>query len=324
MIRFASIVLACALTITSAAAQGDGSNWPTRPVRFIVPYPPGGSTDTVARLTGAMLGARLGQQFVIENRTGASGNIGTEAVARAAPDGYTLGLASTTTHALAPLFFKNLSFDPLRDFSPVSLLGSSPFVLVVPPTLPAQDLKEFIALAKVKPGALSFGSAGVGSLAHLAAALFETMAGVSLVHVPYKASAQSTPDLMAGRIDMQFATVPPTLALIRSGKLRALGIASAQRSALLPEVPTIAEAGLAGYDASLWFAMVAPAATPASIVGRLNRDIVAALATAEGKEAMFNQGIDAETTTPDGLAARFRDEIAKWRTVIEKSGMRPE
>jgi tripartite-type tricarboxylate transporter receptor subunit TctC len=196
--------------------------------------------------------------------------------------------------------------------------------MVIPPSLPARDLKDFIALAKAKPGGLSHGSAGAGSLAHLVAALFEHRAGVSMVHVPYKASAQSIPDLMTGRLDMQFATVPPTLALLRDRKLRALGIASAHRSALLPEVPTLSEAGLPGFDASLWFAIVAPAATAPVIVTRLNREIVAALATEAANHALAQQGVDAQASTPEALGARIRDEIVKWREVINKAGIQPE
>jgi tripartite-type tricarboxylate transporter receptor subunit TctC len=324
MARAIAALSMTALFAAAVSAQPTSDNWPSRPVRFIVPFPAGGSTDTVARLVGQLLSTRLGQQFVIENRVGASGNLGAEAVARAAPDGYTIGLASTTTHALAPSFTRNLAFDPLKDFAPVSMLGSSPFVMVVPPSLPAANLDAFIALAKAKPGALSYGSAGAGSLAHLAAVLFANMANVTMVHIPYKASAQSVTDLMTGRLDMQFATVPPTLALIRGGKLHALGIASARRSALLSDVPTIAEAGLPGYEASLWMAVVAPSATPRAIVTRLSREIDALLATREGKEAMANQGVDAETTTPDALQARLRDEIAKWREVIVKAGIQPE
>jgi tripartite-type tricarboxylate transporter receptor subunit TctC len=323
MIRLAAALLASVLTAGVTCAQS-GDAWPNRPVRFIVPFPAGGSTDTVARLVGQLLSTRLGQQFVIENRVGASGNLGTEVVARAAPDGYTIGLATTTTHALAPLFFKNLPFDPLKDFAPVSMLGSSPFVMVVPPSLPSKDLGEFIALAKSKPDALSYGSAGAGSLAHLAAALFANMAGVKMVHVPYKASVQSTTDLMTGRLDMQFATVPPTLELLRAGKLRALGIASAHRSALLPDVPTIGEAGLTGYEASLWMAVMMPAATPPAVVARLNLEVAAALASPEGTAAMVNQGVDTETSTPGALAVRIRDELGKWRGVIEKADIKPE
>ena len=324
MIRLAVVLLTAVLAAGAACAQSGDIAWPNRPVHFIVPFPAGGSTDTVARLVGQLLGARLGQQFVIENRVGASGNLGTEAVARAAPDGYTIGLATTTTHALAPLFYKNLPFEPLKDFAPVSMLGSSPFVMVVPPGLPVKDLGEFIALAKSKSDALSYGSAGAGSLAHLAAALFANMAGVKMVHVPYKASVQSTTDLMTGRLDMQFATVPPTLELLRAGKLRALGIASARRSALLPDVPTIAEAGLSGYEASLWMAVVAPAATPPVIVAHLNREIAAALTSQEGKAAMVNQGVDPEPSTPEALVTRMRDEIGKWRELVGKAEIKPE
>lgn len=318
------LVLALLVFATSTAGVLAQEAWPVRPVKFIVPFPAGGSTDTVARLVGQMLSARLGQQFVVENRVGASGNLGTEAVARSAPDGYTIGLASTTTHVLVPAFSRNLPFDPLKDFTPVSMLGSSPFVMVIPPSLPARDLKEFIALARSRPGGLSYGSAGAGSVAHLAAALFASLADVKMVHVPYKASAQSVTDLMTGRLDMQFATIPPMLALLRGGKLRALGIASAQRSSLLPELPTLSEAGLPGYDASLWMAVMLPAGTPVPIATRLNREIKAILESQDGKDAMMKQGVDAEISTPEDLHARIATEISKWRDVIAKYGIQPE
>jgi tripartite-type tricarboxylate transporter receptor subunit TctC len=324
MIRHVVLALTVLTAASNAIAQTPERDWPNHPVHFVVPFPAGGSTDTVARFVGQMLSARLGQQFVIDNRVGASGNLGTEAVARAAPDGYTIGLATTTTHALAPSFVDNLPFDPIKDFAPVSMLGSAPFVMVVAPSLPASTLKEFIALARAKPGGLSYGSAGAGSLAHLAAALFANLAGVTMVHVPYKASAQSVTDLMTGRLDMQFATVPPTLSLLRAGKLRALGIASAHRSALLPDVPTIAEAGLPGYEASLWMAVMAPAGTPAPIVTKLSREIAAVLQSPDGKEGLINQGVDAEPSTPDELRDRIRAEIAKWRDVIAKSRIKAQ
>ena len=316
-------LMACWVAAGTAFAQtGAGAaDWPHKPVRFIVPFPAGGSTDTVARVVGQLLGARLGQSFVIENRVGASGTIGTEAVARAAPDGYTIGLATTTTHALAASLSRALPYDPVKDFAPVSMLGSSPFVMVVTPGLPAQNLRDFIALAKSKPGALTYGSAGAASIAHLATVLFANMAQLSLTHVPYKASAESATDIMTGRIDMQLATVLPTLALLRAGTLRALGIASAQRSALLPDVPTIAEAGLPGYEASLWMAIVAPAGTPAGIVTRLNETIAAALATPEARDALRDQGLDIETSTPAALATRIRDETGKWGEVIRQTGI---
>jgi len=326
MIRLLLSLLLAIVTTNLARAEtvpGDPA-WPTRPIRFIVPFPPGGSTDVVARIVGQMLGARLGQQLVIENRVGASGALGTEVVARAVPDGYTLALATTTTHALIPSLTRNPSYDAVKDFAPVSLLGSSPFVLVTSPQLPAKNLSEFIALAKAKDGALTAGSAGSASLAHLAALLFANMTGVKFTHVPYKASAQSVTDLMTGRLDMQFATVGPVLPLIREGKLRALAIASAQRSALLPDVPTFAEAGLAGYEAALWMAVVLPAATPPAIVRRLNREIVEALHSPEAKNVLAAQGMDTAASTPEGLAAYIRDEIGKWRGVIAKAGLQAE
>ena len=326
MIRTACAVVMSLLATGAAGtacAQTEAA-WPSKPVRFIVPFPAGGSTDAVARIVGQALGTRLGQQFVIENRTGASGTIGTEAVARAAPDGYTIGLATTTTLALTPSLTRNLSYDPVKDLAPVGMIGSSPFVLVIYPGLPAKTLADFIALAKAKPGAMSYGSAGSASIAHLATVLFANSAGIELGHIPYKASAQSATDMIAGRVEMQFATVGPVLPLLRSGQLRALGIASARRSAMLPDVPTLAEAGLPGYEASLWMAIVLPAGTPAAIVTRLNREVTAVLNSADTKEALLSQGVDTDPGTPEALGARVREEIDKWRGVIAKAGLRPE
>jgi tripartite-type tricarboxylate transporter receptor subunit TctC len=310
----------------SAGAQPGvpGADWPSRPIRFIVPFPAGSSTDVVARIVAHMLSPRIGQAFVIENRVGASGMIGAEAVARAAPDGYTIGLASTSTHALASSLSANLRYDPVRDFTPVSMIGSSPYVMVTYPGLETRTVQEFVALAKAKPGKLTFGSAGPGSLAHLAGELFANLAGVQLIHVPYKSSAQSVTDLMAGRLDMQFSTIPPTLPLIRSGQMRALATTGEKRSAVLPDLPTVAETGLPGYEAVLWMAMVTPAGVPRAVIARLNHELVEVLNQPEAKAALAAQGMDTESGTPDALRARIASDIEKWRSVVAKAGIQAE
>jgi tripartite-type tricarboxylate transporter receptor subunit TctC len=317
------LALVLALAAGKAGAQSD-TGWPGKPIKLIVPFPAGSSTDVIARILGQMLGPRVGQSFVIENRVGASGMIGAEAVAHALPDGYTLGLATTGTHALAPSLSANLHYDPARDFAPVGMVGSSPYVMVTSPGLGTKSVREFIALAKARPGQLTYGSAGPGSLAHLAAVLFSNLVGVKLTHVPYKSSGQSVTDLMSGRLDMEFSTIPPTLPLIRNGQLRALATTGAKRTAALPELPTVAEAGVPGFEAVLWVAMVAPAATAQPIVARLNRALNAVLDQDEAKAALTAQGMDTEVGTPDALRERIAGDIARWRSIVAAAGLRPE
>jgi tripartite-type tricarboxylate transporter receptor subunit TctC len=322
MVQLLSTVSALLMLAGAAAAQtGD---WPDRPIRLVVPFPAGSSTDIIARIIAQRLAPRLGQQMVIENRAGASGNIGADAVAKAAPDGYTIGVATASTHAVAVSVSASLPYDPIKDFAPVALIGSQPYVLVLYPGVPARDLAQLIALAKAKPGTLNYGSAGVASLAHLATALLATMAGVSITHVPYKSSAQSMTDMITGRLDMQLATIAPSLPSIRAGQLRALVTSGKTRAAVLPEVPTVAEAGIAGYEAALWISFVAPPATPAAIRARLNREVNAFLNSAEGKEALLAQGMDAEPGPPEALTDRIRTDIEKWRGVVAKAGIRAE
>ncbi len=323
-LRLLSVAFACMMAAGAAFAQSGDAAWPDRPLKLIVPFPAGSSTDIVGRILAQRLGAKLGQQVVIDNRAGASGNIGADAVAKAAPDGYTLGIATASTHALAASLSANLPYDPIKDFTPVGMIGGQPYVLVIYPGLPAKNLGELIALAKTKPGALNYGSAGVASLAHLAAALFASQAGVSLTHVPYKSSAQSVTDMMTGRLEMQFATIAPTLSTIRDGKLRALVTTGAQRSAVLPEIPTVAESGLPGYEAVLWMALVMPPGTPAAIVTRLNRELNEVLKSPDTREALIAQGVDPEPGPPDALTQRIRTDIDKWRNVVAKSGVKRE
>ena len=324
MVRLLSIALASAIIAISAIAEAGEDGWPERSLRLVVPFPAGSSTDIIARIVAQRLSHRLGQQVVIENRAGASGNIGADAVAKAAPDGYTIGIATASTHAVAASLSPNLPYDPIKDFAPVAMIGSQPYVLVLQPALPARNLAELIALAKAKPGTLNYGSAGVASLAHLATALFASMAGVNIVHVPYKSSSQSMTDMITGRLDMQFATIAPSLPNIRAGQLRALATSGKTRVAALPELPTVAEAGLAGYEAALWVSLVMPSATPPTMIARLNREVNDILKSTEGTEALVAQGMVAEPGPPEALTERIRGDIEKWRGVAVKAGIRPE
>jgi tripartite-type tricarboxylate transporter receptor subunit TctC len=312
-----------ALLLLTLATHAQPSSWPTRPIRFIVPFTAGSSSDTVARLVAQKLSERLGQQLVVENRVGGGGVIGTEQVARADPDGYTLGLANTSTHAVASSV-ATPSYDPAKDFAPVSMLGSSPFVLALYPGVAVRTVRELIALARSKPRTLNYASAGPATLAHLAGALFERMASIELIHVPYRGTAQSTLDLLEGRVEMQFGTIPPTLTHIRAGKLRALAVTGAKRNAALPDVPTIAESGLPGYECVLWQAIVAPAGTPAAIVARLNREVIAALSEPEVRAAFAKQGVEPEPGSPEALGIRIRDDVTKWRELITSAGIKEQ
>jgi len=259
----ASVAVAACIGGSSARAE-----WPDRPIKMIVPFSAGSSSDTIARIVAAKMGERLGQQVVVENRVGGSTIIGTDSVAKSAPDGYTLQLANTTTHAASVALNATLPFDPVKDFAPVAMIGVSPFVLIGTTQVAATTLKDFVALAKAKPGSLSYASAGTGTLAHLAGELFKSKAGIEVTHVPYRGSAQSMIDLMQGRIDLSVSTIPPTLQHIREGKLRAFATMSEKRNASLPEVPTVAEAGVPGCEAALWTAVVVPAGVSAAIIKR--------------------------------------------------------
>jgi tripartite-type tricarboxylate transporter receptor subunit TctC len=320
----ARCALLLALMSAAAVADAQAQSWPQRPVRLVVPFPAGASADVAARLLATGLGTRLGQQFVVDNRPGASGNIGADVIAKAAPDGYTIGFGTTSTHAVAVGLTAKLPYDPVASFAPIALVSISPYVLVVYPGVPAKNVSELIALAKSKPGALGYGSAGLASLAHLATALFENLAGVKLNHIPYKSSAQSVVDLLAGRLDMQFATIPPTISNINAGQVRALATTGTQRVSALPDVPTMAEAGMADYEASLWLAIFAPAGTPADIVTRLNREIVAILNEPQVKSAFAAQGLETDPGPPEALAARVRSDIEKWRKVIAQAGIKAD
>jgi tripartite-type tricarboxylate transporter receptor subunit TctC len=323
MIRF-FLTLLVAATITCAAFAQTADGWPAKPIRMIAPFPPASTVDVIARVLGQKLGQRLGQQFIIDNRVGASGNIGADAIAKAAPDGYTIGVVTASTHAVAMSLSAKLPYDPIKDFTPLTMIGNSPYALVLYPGVPAKDVRELVALARSKPGVLNYGSAGPASLAHLAGALFSTLSDIQLTHVPYKSTAQSVVDLISGRLDMQFATIAPSLANIRAGQLRALAVTGRKRSEALPEVPTMEEAGIKGYEATLWYALMAPADLPAAIAARLNRETIDILNSPEMKETLAQQGFIQDPGTPDALVAQIRGDIVKWRDIIAKTGIKPD
>jgi tripartite-type tricarboxylate transporter receptor subunit TctC len=317
--KFVHFVVACffslALSSPALAQSAPDANWPTKPIHLIVPLPAGSAVDLVARLIGQKLGVRLGQTIVVEDRPGASGAIGTDAIARAAPDGYTLGMATSTTLATAPVLNPKLPYDPIKDITPVAQVGISPYVLVAQAGLPVKDLAGLIALAKQKPGVISYSSVGDASLAHLAGLLFSSTAGVELNHIPYKSSTHAVIDLVEGRIDLQFGIVPTTLQFIKNGKLRALAVTTEKRLDELPDVPTFDEAGLKGFDASLWFAVVGPKGLSPAIVARLNREITDIVAEPDVKSAWVAQGIYPQASTAAALSERIVRDLAKWRSV---------
>ena len=311
VLSLVSVFAAAAGSVSPAIAE-----WPDRPIKMIVPFSAGSSSDTIARIVAIKMGERLGQQVVVENRVGGSTIIGTDSVAKSAPDGYTLELANTTTHAASAALNATLPFDPVKDFAPVAMIGVSPFVLIGATQVAAPTLKDFVALAKAKPGSLSYASAGTGTLAHLAGELFKTKAGIEVTHVPYRGSAQSMIDLMQGRIDLSVSTIPPTLQHIREGKLRAFATMSEKRNASLPEVPTVAEAGVPGCEAALWTAVVVPAGVPADIIKKLNTAVLAAVATPDIQQALTIQGVDPEPGPPEAVSERIKADIVKWKDVV--------
>jgi tripartite-type tricarboxylate transporter receptor subunit TctC len=295
--------------------------YPTRPVRILVPFPAGAGVDIVARMLSQPLTEIWGQAAVIDNRPGAGGTIACELTAKAAPDGYTLLLGNVSTLAMAPSLYQKVNYDPLRSFAPITLLNTSANVLVVHPGVPATSVAALIALAKAKPGQINYASAGSGTSPHLAAELFKTMAGVELVHVPYKGSPQALTDLLGGQTQIMFASLVSALPHIRSSRLRALGVTSFKRAAALPELPTISEAGLHGYDVSVWQGMVAPAGTPQTVIAQLNRQIGATLQSPEIRDRLAVQGLEAVTSSPGNLQNYMAAEFRKWAVVIRQAGI---
>jgi tripartite-type tricarboxylate transporter receptor subunit TctC len=326
MTRCAFLLIGMLAVATNAAAQStpEEAEWPKKVIRLIVSAAPGSAGDTVCRIVAQKLGERLGQQLIIDNRAAAAGTIAAEGLARSAPDGYTIGMVTTSTHVIASVLNSKLSYDPVKEFAPVSMIGNSPYVLAIYPGLPVKSVAELVALAKSKPRQLNNAAFGTTSLGYLASVLFASAAGIEINHVPYRSSAQAVLDAVAGRIDMQFSTLPPAIPLIREGKLRALGTTGAKRVASLPDVPTLAEAGMTGYDVSLWIGIAAPAGTPRSIVARLNLEMSAILALPEIKNALLQQGMTAEPGSPEDLGRRISGDISKWREVVAKAGIRAD
>lgn len=318
MTKFCALVSA-ALFALPAYAQ----DYPSRPVRLVVPFAPGGPNDIIARLVGGRLSDALGQQIVVENRAGAGGNIGTDFVAKAPPDGYTLLSAGPGSLIVNPLLGA-VPYDTARDFAPVSMMASAPNVLVVHPSLPARSVKELIELARARPRELNYASGGAGSTPHLSGALFAVMAGIAIVHVPYKGTGPASADLLGGQVQMAFFGIPPLLPHIKSGKLRALAVTGKRRSPELPEVPTVHEAALPGYEVSPWYGLLAPAGTPHPIVRKLNAEVTKIVHSAEMKKSLASQGAEPVGGTPDEYAAVLRADTATWARVIKEAGLRGE
>ena len=304
----------------NASAQ----DYPNKALRLIVPFPPGGGNDILARSVGQRLAEAIGQQVIVDNRGGAGGLIGAELAAKAVPDGYTIFLASIGNLAFMPALHAKLPYDPVRDFAPLTLLATSAFIMVVNPSLPAKSVKELIALARAKPGQINYGSSGQGSSLHLTGEIFKLATSTDLVHVPYKGSAPALTDLIAGQVQIMFGTMPPTLPHVKTGKLRALGVSGTKRSVAAPEVPTIAEAGVPGFEVLNWYGIVAPSKTPAAIVQRLNGELVKTLTAREMIESLGTQGLEAAGGTPERFGVFIKSEIAKYAKVIKAAGIRAE
>ncbi len=309
-----------ALAFAAIAAGAQAQSYPSKPIRLVCPFPPGGAVDIASRAVAHELTQILGQPVTVDNRPGAGGNIGADAVAKSSPDGYTLLMTTSGIMAINPALYSKIPFDPIKDYAPVSTLVSLHNVLVVNPSFPAKSVKDVIALAKAQPGKLTYASSGNGTSIHLSGELFKSMTGVDLLHIPYKGSAPAVTDLLGGQVNMMFDNIPSSLPHIRAGKLRALGVTGATRSPLLPDVPTIAEAGVPGYDSYVWFGVVAPAGTPADIIAKLNAALVKAAATPSFRDRLTEQGYDVQTSTPEQMAASVRSEIAKWGKIVKASG----
>ncbi len=302
------------------ASAADAAAYPNKPVRIIVPFAPGGPTDIVARTVAQKLSESFGQSVVVDNRPGAGGVMGADLAAKGTADGYTLLLCSTGPMAINPGLLRNMPYDALRDFAPITLVVTIPYLLLVHPSFPAQSVKELLALARAKPGQLNYGSAGNGTTSHLAMELFRSMANIRVVHVPYKGSAPAAIDLIGGQLQLLFEAPPSSLPFVRSGKLRALGISTARRTPLLPDMPTISEAGVPGYEVLTWSGICAPAKTPRSIITRLNETIVQGVTSRETRERFSALGADVVANTPDDFGQFIVSELAKWSRVIRESG----
>ena len=321
MVRVLRCCLFASICVTASAVA---QTYPTKPIRLISPYAPGGGSDTLARTIGPKLTESWAQPVIIENRPGAGGSIGAEAAAKATPDGYTLFVTPNAVLTINPHIYPHLRYDPIRDFAPITVASNSPYLLVLHPSIPAANVKELIAYARAKPGQLSYSSSGNGSSTHLAGVLFSQLAGIKLLHVPYKGAAPAIVDLLGGQIQMRFSSVVPVLPHVRAGKLRALGISSAKRYGPLPDIPTINEAGLPGFVVESWYGILAPAGTPRAIVAKLNTEIVRHLHSDDLKARMAAEGAEVIGSSPEQLAKQMREDLARWAKPVKESGARVE
>jgi tripartite-type tricarboxylate transporter receptor subunit TctC len=317
-IRFAVVIIAAAAAAPAATAQ----QWPQRPIRMLVGFAPGGGTDATARAIAPRMSELLGQQVVVDNRPGATGNIAADITAKANPDGYTILMGTIAALAINPSLYSKLPFDPIRDLAPVARAVDSTNVLVLHPSVPAKSVKELIALAKAKP--LNCGSSGVGGAGHLALELFNLQTGTRMTHVPYKGGGPAMIDLLAGNIQLIFATAASSVAHIKSGKIRAIAVTTAKRAPLVPDLPTVAETGLKGFEANNWYGVVVPAKTPRPIIDRLNKNIATALLVPDVKELLFKQGLDVAPDSPEAFGAYIKSETVKWAKVIKAAGLKAE
>ena len=324
--KLQSAALLLTSTLSTLVPLGSGASaqtYPAKPVRFITPYGQGGNADILTRVIGDAIAKSTGQPFLVENRPGGSSTIGSVIVAKAAPDGYTIMLISSSHSVNPSLFGSELPYDTQKDFAPISMTGATPILVVINPGIPAQNMRELLALAKAKPATLNYGTSGNGSPAHLAGALLEALGGVKLVHVPYKTTTGATNDTMSGLVQIAFPSVSSTLPMVKSGKLRALAITSLKRTALAPDIPTVADT-LPGYQASIWTGMLAPGATPRPIIGKLNAEVVKALKAPEVVTKLTGMGVDVESSTPEEFGAFIDAEIKKWAKVIKEGNIKVE
>jgi tripartite-type tricarboxylate transporter receptor subunit TctC len=311
-----------AALVASAPGAATAQSYPTKPLRMVVPFPPGGTTDILGRVAAQKLGEGLGQQVIVDNRPGAGGNIGTELVAKSPPDGYTLLTDPGSTLTINPSLFPKLPFDPLKDFAPITILAAVPNLLVVHPTLPVRNVKELIALAKARPGQLNYASSGAGQSTHLSMELFKSLARVNMIHVAYKGSSPAITDLLGGHVLLMFDNMPSALPHAKAGKLRGIAVSTAKRSPVTPDVPTVAESGLPGFEVSVWFAVLAPAATPREIVERLNGILVKALQSPDVRERLSSQGAEPIGDTPADFTAVMKRDLVKWAKVVKDANIK--
>lgn len=319
--RRALLVLA-ALSLALPAVTARAETYPSKPVKLVVPYPAGGTTDIIARLIATQLSETFGQPFVVDNRAGAGGAIGASAVARSAPDGYTLLMGTANTHGINSALQKNLPYDALKDFAPVTVVASTPNVIVVNPAFPAKTLQELIALAKTEPGKLNYGSTSAGGSPHMSAELLKMMTGINITHVPYKGAAPMLTDLVGGHIPIGFDNLPSAMPFIESGKLRALAVTTAKRWPGAPNIPTVAESGVPGYEVSGWFGILAPAGTPPAIVDQLQKAVAAAVAKPEVRKQLETAGAEPVANTPATFASQIGADVARWKKVAETTGVK--